>query len=66
MGCIKCGCSTPRRKCRECALLDRVEEQAKLDAERDREWSECPSCGGITSGDGVVCANCRSTGGESA
>lgn len=66
MGCVNCGCPTPRRKCKECALLDRVEEQANRDAERDRDWPECPECGGITSGTDVVCANCRTVGGDEA
>lgn len=66
MGCTSCGCPTPRRKCRTCSILDRAEEQAKRDAARDSDRPECPSCGGVTSGDEIVCADCRSTGGETA
>lgn len=66
MGCISCGCSTPRRQCRKCAILDRVEEQARRDASTDRDGPKCPSCGSRTSGSDVVCADCRSTGGEQA
>lgn len=65
MGCISCGCSTSRRKCRKCATLDRAEERTRRDA-ADRDWPECPSCGGRTSGSDVVCADCRSTGGDQA
>lgn len=64
MGCISCGCSTSRRKCRQCEILDRAEEQAKRDAVRDRDRPKCPSCGGVTSGSDVVCADCRPTGGD--
>lgn len=66
MGCLSCGCSTARRKCRNCELLDRAEAQARRDAERDQDQPECPSCGGVTSGADIVCADCRPTGGESA
>lgn len=64
MGCIKCGCATSRRKCRKCAILDRAEEAARRDAEADRDQPTCPSCGGSTSGSDVVCADCRSSGGD--
>jgi len=55
MSCRKCGCSTPRRTCRECELADRAEDMM----ERGVEWADCPQCGGITSAEGIVCADCR-------
>ncbi|WP_311170633.1 hypothetical protein [Halobellus ordinarius] len=29
-GCVDCGAPTPKRKCRECSLMDRTEEMARL------------------------------------
>jgi len=53
-GCLKCGTSTPRRLCRDCAR----DERYTGTVERGIEY-ECPDCGGPTSGEGVTCFECR-------
>lgn len=54
MNCMDCGQQTRNGdRCRQCVLDDRYAEP------RDRDWAECPDCGGITSGQDVVCADCR-------
>ncbi|WP_380692193.1 hypothetical protein [Salinirubellus salinus] len=42
--------------------MERAEEAARYGA--DPEWADCPECGGITSGEGIVCADCRKSGSE--
>lgn len=59
MSCSQCGCPTSRRTCVTCARMDRAEEAAEHD---EYEWAECPDCGGITSGEGITCADCRREG----
>lgn len=58
-GCVSCGRSTPRRKCRACEADERAEERAD---NRNHHNPECPSCGGTTSGEGVECYRCRRDG----
>lgn len=55
-GCVICGRPTPRRKCRTCEIEERAEERAEADR---CDHPECPSCGGATSAEGVVCYRCR-------
>ncbi len=59
MGCRKCGCRTPNRICRECERMERAEEVARRDCGPELFPADCPECGGPTSGEGVVCADCR-------
>ena len=57
--CVQCGRPTPRRTCRDCSRADRLEDAADY---LDGDAYECPSCGGETSGEGVVCYRCRGDG----
>lgn len=55
-GCIVCGSPTKYRRCRDCQQADRRSQTVD-----DKDWSECPDCGGRSSGDGVTCADCRTS-----
>jgi len=39
--------------CPEC------EVEAHFDGVDFDDWHECPDCGGMTSGENVICARCR-------
>jgi len=39
-GCVNCGAPTPNRKCRECSLMDRAEEAARYENDRDEDGEE--------------------------
>jgi hypothetical protein len=53
--CLECGVQCTGRWCSECE----AEQTAPDLTHPDGEKPECPTCGGRTSGDGVVCAQCR-------
>jgi hypothetical protein len=36
-GCVDCGAPTPNRQCRKCSLMDRAEEMAALEEDRDED-----------------------------
>lgn len=59
MACERCGTPTTGRFCRFCER-----EQRHGDDLDEHDWAECPQCGGITSGAGIVCATCRRKDGE--
>ncbi|WP_311174094.1 hypothetical protein [Halobellus ordinarius] len=54
-GCVSCSAPTPRRKCKQCSLVDRAEE---LVDDVD-DYPECPECGGETTAEGVECYKYR-------
>jgi len=57
MPCEKCGRRTPRQRlCKQCGQEDQQDERAG----GEYDWGTCPECGGLSSSDEVVCADCRS------
>lgn len=56
MGCKMCGCSTPRRLCKVC---DRMKNRPSINEMDFSDEPICPTCDRITSGEGVVCFECR-------
>lgn len=54
-GCIRCGRSTPLRKCVDCRRSERVEEAVV----EETDLPSCPNCGRPTSGESVECYRCR-------
>lgn len=57
-GCIVCGDPTKFRRCRDCQKADR-----RPNGVRESDWQDCPQCGGLTSGQGINCYQCRTGGG---
>lgn len=56
MSCEKCDRQTTRSGlCKQCAIDERYGEPGSSTIPS----FECPCCNGPTSGQGVVCANCR-------
>lgn len=64
MGCNKCGRRTTRSQL--CKLCAREERRKNYKSVYELTRAECPRCNGVTSGEGVVCANCRRDGGDDA
>ncbi|MFD1634617.1 hypothetical protein ACOZ4L_02660 [Haloplanus ruber] len=54
--CRRCGRRCIGRLCRDCKADERAAERAEY---RRDEQPECPSCGRVTSGEGVECYRCR-------
>jgi len=56
MPCEKCGRPTPRQRlCKQCGQEKQQDERTG----REVDWGTCPECGGLSSSDDVVCADCR-------
>lgn len=55
-GCIDCGSPTPNRRCPDCQQANSNTEEVD-----EKDWAECPDCGGRSSGRGVTCADCRTS-----
>jgi len=55
-GCQDCSRPCQGARCPEC----RVEHSAPDLTREDGDEPECPDCSGRTSGEGVVCSQCRS------
>ncbi|WP_135830627.1 hypothetical protein [Halorussus halobius] len=56
MTCTDCGADCTGQRCQHCKRFQRRQEEGGLG---DHTYYDCPDCGGITSGQGVTCADCR-------
>ncbi|WP_135852596.1 hypothetical protein [Halorussus salinus] len=57
MTCKDCGARCIGERCQHCERFQR--RQNEDDPLGDHDYYDCPECGGITSGRGVTCADCR-------